>query len=62
MEGKGTLIANFDLKVAYRNVPVHLGDRWLLSMVWEDSVYVDTVLPSGLKSAPAILSAVADAL
>ena len=59
--GKGTLMAKFDLKAAYRNVPVHPGDRWLLRMVWEDSLYVDTVLTYGFRSAPAIFSAVANA-
>ena len=60
--GKGTLIAKFDLKVAYRNGPVHPHDRWLLCMMLEGNLYVDTVLPFGLRSAPAIFSAVADAL
>ena len=34
--GKGALLAKFDLKAAYRNVPVHPDDRWLFGMVWED--------------------------
>ena len=33
-----------------------------MGMVWEDNLYVDTVLPFGLRSAPAIFSAVADTL
>ena len=31
--GRGTWMAKFDLKAAYRNVPVHPDDRWLLGMV-----------------------------
>ena len=27
-------MAKFDLKAAYRNVPVHPDDRWLLGMIW----------------------------
>jgi hypothetical protein len=34
--GRGALMAKFDLKSAYRNIPVHPDDRWLLGMVWED--------------------------
>ena len=30
--GRGSLMAKFDLKAAYRNVPVHPDDRWLF---WE---------------------------
>ena len=39
--GRGTLLAKFDLKAAYRNVPIHPDDRWLLGMSWEGRVYVD---------------------
>ncbi len=60
--GRGALVAKFDLKSAYRNVPVHPDDRWLLGMIWEDQLFVDAVLPFGLRSAPKIFNAVADAL
>ena len=59
--GQGSQLAKFDIRSAYRNVPVHPEDRWLLGMVWDDQVYVDTTLPFGLRSAPKIFSAVADA-
>ena len=52
--GKGALMAKFDLKAAYRNVPVHPDDRWLLGMVWENQLFVDTTLPFGLRSTPMI--------
>ena len=60
--GKGALMAKFDLKSAYRNVPVHPDDRELLGMIWKDQLYVDTALPFGLRSAPKIFNAVAEAL
>ena len=60
--GRGAMMAKFDLKAAYRNVPVHPDDRHLLGMVWDDQLFVDTVLPFGLRSAPMIFNAVADAL
>ena len=55
-------MAKFDLKAAYRNVPVQPKDRWLLGMVWGDKLYVDSVLPFGLRSASAIFNAVAEGL
>ena len=43
-------------------VPVNPTDRWLLGMRWKDQVFVDKTLLFGLRSAPFIFSAVADAL
>ena len=60
--GVGTLLAKIDLKHAYRIVPVHPDDHPLLGLCWEDKVYIDTALPFGLRSAPKIFSALADAL
>ena len=60
--GSGALLAKLDLKCAYRMVPVHPLDQPLLGMEWEDSVLVDTCLPFGLRSAPKIFLAVADAI
>ena len=59
--GNGALMAKLDLKAAYRSVPVHPDDRFLLGTRWGDSIFVDTALPFGLASAPKIFSAVADA-
>ena len=56
------LLAKMDIKQAYRNIPVSPDDRYLLGISWENMVYVDQVLPFGLRSAPLIFSAVADAL
>ena len=58
---RGALLAKVDIAAAYRNIPVHPDDRWLLSMKWEDNVFIDTALPFGLRSAPIIFTAVADA-
>ena len=32
--GKGALMAKFDLKAAYQNVPVHPDDRWMIAGCW----------------------------
>ena len=60
--GNGALLAKVDIEHAYRNVPVHPDDRLLLAMQWAGKIYLDTVLPFGLRSAPKIFSALADAL
>ena len=51
-----------DVEHAYRNIPTHPEDRHLLGMVWQGRLYIDTALPFGLRSAPRIFTAVADAL
>ena len=60
--GPGTELAKIDIAQAYRNVPVHPADRWLLGVNWEGRIFVDKTLPFGLRSAPKIFSALADAL
>ena len=55
-------LAKFDVESAYRIVPVHPDDRPLLGMQWRDRLYIDTALPFGLRSAPMIFTALADAL
>lgn len=59
--GPGTELAKIDIQNAYRIVPVHPDDRPLLGMKWQGKLYVDTTLPFGLRSAPKIFNAVADA-
>ena len=61
-QGRGSLMAKFDLKSAYRHVTVHPDDRWLLGMDWDGRLYVDMALLFGLRSAPMIFNAVAEAL
>jgi hypothetical protein len=60
--GQGALLSKVDIKEAYRIVPVHRQDWHLLGMKWNKQYYVDTHLPFGLRSAPKIFSAIADAL
>lgn len=60
--GRGALMAKFDLKSAYRHIPVHPDDRRLLGMEWEGKLFIDTRLPFGLRSAPMIFNTVAEAL
>ena len=55
-------MAKVNLKHAYRIVPIHPDDRTLVGMQWHDKVFLDICLPFGLRSAPKIFSAVADAL
>ena len=61
-KGAGALLAKVDIQNAYRSVPVHPDDRWLLSTMWENALYIDTALPFGLRSAPKIFNALADAV
>ena len=58
----GTLLAKVDIEAAYRLVPVHPQDTQLQAVKWNDRVYVDPMLPFGLRSAPKIFNAIADAL
>ena len=60
--GCGALLAKVDIWSAYRLIPLHPHDRPLLAMQWESQLFIDPVLPFGLRSAPKIFSAVADAL
>ena len=60
--GRGTLLAKLDIKSAYRNIPVHTGDRHPLGIRWRGRTLVDACLPFGLRSAPKIFNATADAL
>ena len=60
--GKGAQIAKIDIKSAYRLIPVCAYDRKWLGMRWKDQVFVDGMLPFGLRSAPKIFNALADAL
>ena len=60
--GPGTMLAKIDLHHAYRILPVHPDDHPLLSSNWGGDTLIDTALPFGLRSAPKIFSAFADAL
>ena len=60
--GRRAHMAKMDIESAYRMVPVHSGDRQLLAVQWAGQMFFDTRLPFGLRSAPKIFTAVADAL
>ena len=60
--GQGTRLAKVDVESAYRNIPVHPEDRYLLGMKWQGNYFIDMALPFGLHSAPFIFSSVADLL
>ena len=63
---RGGLLAKIDIESAYRLVPVHPLDRPLdrplQAVVWGGAMYVDLMLPFGLRSAPKIFSALTDGL
>ena len=46
----------------YTPTPVHPADRPLLGIRWEGACYIDGALPFGLRSAPKLFTALADAL
>ena len=56
---QGALLAKMDIKQAYRNIPVAPQDRHLLGFRWKEKVYIEKVLPFGLRSSPLIFSATA---
>ena len=60
--GKGALLEKIDIESAYRLIPVHPQDRPLQAVQWRGNIYIDPMLPFGLRSAPKIFNAVADAL
>ena len=59
--GTGALLAKIDIESAYRLIPVHPADRPLQAIKWEGKIFIDPMLPFGLRSAPKIFNAVADA-
>ena len=60
LKGAGALLAKVDVRNVYHNIPIHPDDIWLLGMVWDGALFIDTALPFGLRSAPKIFNAVAD--
>ena len=61
-EGQGSFLVKADVKEAYRMVPIHPEDQHLLGVQWNGAIYVDRMLPFGLRSAPKLFSALADAV
>ena len=50
--GRGSLLVKADIQEAYRMIPVHPQDQPLLGIQWNNFIYIDRVLPFGLRSAP----------
>ena len=59
--GRGAFLVKADVREAFRNVPIHPDDQWLLGVEWGGVTYIDGALPFGLRSAPKLFSAIADA-
>ena len=59
---KGALLSKVDIKSAFRLLPVHPADRYLLGMQWKDQLFIDTCLPFGLISIPKLFNILADLL
>ena len=53
-------LSKLDIKHAFRLIPVHPSQWHLLCYGWEGNYFVDTVLPFGLRSSPAIFNQFAD--
>ena len=49
-KGQGCLLFKRDLKQAYRQIPVDGGDVHKLGYIWDGHVFVDRVLPMGMRS------------
>ena len=60
--GRGAFLVKADIKEAYRMLSIHPEDQALLGVCWEGIIYTDRALPFGLRSAPKIFSAIANAL
>ena len=60
--GRGAILAKVDIESAYRLVPMEPRDRPLMGIRWKEKIYCDCMLQFGLRSAPKLFTAVADAL
>ena len=60
--GRGAFLVKADIKEAYRVLSIHPEDQALLEVCWEGNIYTDRALSFGLRLAPKIFSAVANAL
>ena len=60
--GSNALMAKLDIKKPYRIIPIHPDDHRFIGVCWRGQVFIDCQLPFGLASAPAIFSALGEAL
>ena len=61
-QGVGAYMAKVDIRHAFRLCPVREADWPLLCYVWKGQYYIDTRLPFGGRSSPAIFNTFADTL
>ena len=60
--GQGAMLAKFDIKRAYRLLPVYTLHRPFLGMQWKGKFYVDLAIPFGIRSGPKIFTRFGDSL
>ena len=60
--GPNTELAKIDIYSAYRIVPIHPSEHVFLGVQWRCSTFINCQLPFGLAFAPAVFSAIAEAL
>ena len=58
--GRGALMAKFDIKSAYRILPIHPSQSFLFGMHWKKRFFIDFCLAFGLRSACKIFNEFAD--
>lgn len=61
-KGPDYLIFKKDLKKAYRQIPICPGDLHLVGFNWSNNLFVDRVLPMGLRSSAQICQRVTTAV
>jgi hypothetical protein len=61
-KGRDCLLFKRDLKRAYRQIPIDPGDMHLMGYRWKNHIFVDRVLPMGLRSAALICQRVTNAV
>ena len=60
--GCGCLLAKTDIKSAYKIVPIHPDEQYLLGFTLNSKFYYDRTLPMGLRSSCQIFESISDAL
>lgn len=46
--GRGARLIKLDIRNAYRVVPLHPDDRWLIGMIWAGLLFISMALPFDL--------------
>ena len=50
IHGRGSLIAKADIESAFRIIPIHPSDHYLLGFIWNDKFFYDKCLPMGCST------------